>query len=235
MRRVAMILLCVAGLAACKPAADPDNELVMTENSENGVVEEPAPGPYVPGRGEHPGENEMRTANTGQYYYRDLPAALSLRGDWTVRKVAWLPVSGRETPRSPERMRGFEGARIHIDRQKIAVTPRSLARFARVTLDCDGVGYLDRDRLLASMQDSNPADVLLSFAIAVRETDISEAFGGLPVGPLLSLFCPLSDTGDAEAGEYPDGYPSGVMPIDERRMVLIFSDGILLYAQRNAQ
>lgn len=249
--RLAMVAICAVALAGCKPSA-PDTLNAEAEAEINAIgaealnaayVPEPAPPPYVAGPDDAVGENAMTNANPGQIYYRDLPAARLLRGDWTVRKTAWFAVSGRETePKSPARMAAFQGAKVRIDRHRILVTPRDPKLLPKVTLDCTSVGYLDKDRLDASENLLNRTphsreDTVINFGIAVAEREIASAFDyGQDVNQqVLSLFCPESDQGDAEEGVYPVAYLSGAMQVDRDHMVLIFTDGTLVYAERNAQ
>ncbi|MCW3847673.1 hypothetical protein OF829_10505 [Sphingomonas sp. LB-2] len=250
-----MLLGCAVALAGCKPAEETPNfmadanfaaDVNAVDTDIRNVMaaegEQPPPS-YVAGPDDAKGENAMTDANPGQIYYRDLPAARLLRGDWTVRKTAWFAVSGKETePRSLARLDAFDGAKVRIDRRRILVTPRASKPLAKVTLDCTSVGYLDKDRLTASenlpgRRPNTREDVVIIYGIAVAEREISAAFAQSQSveGQVLSLLCPESDQGDAEEGVYPVAWLSGAMLIDRNRMVLIFTDGTTLYAERDPQ
>lgn len=249
-----MVQMACLGLAACQAPGGAGNNLsaeaeieAMGMNVVNLTEIPPGPDELIDPPPTDPApDNGVSTALPGLVYYRDLPEAWWLRGAWTVRKTGWFAVSGGETPANvPARLKAFEGAAVRIDRQAIVVTPKSRAGIERVTLDCKGLGYQTKDALVAAetapgrtnADTTTREDILQIWAIAVAERDLSRVFARSQTvrGRVLSMVCPESDTGDGEAGEYPDAWLSGAMLLDRNRMVLIFNDGTTLYAERDPQ
>jgi hypothetical protein len=249
--RLTILLLSAAALAGCQAGGGGNGAAPGNASRDNTVVEidpfanitvtlptsEPEPDPaYVPAANDASGDNAMDDANPGQFYYRDLPAARVLRGDWTIRKVEWFAVSGSATPRrSPERVASFTGAHIRIDRQKIDVTPKGYVPM-RFVVDCPGVGYLGKDALVASEQlpNRNPnitrEDVLRDYDIAVAEKELAEAYPGVisTQGQILSVICQ-----ESTADERTVVWLSGVLPLERDLIALIYSDGTTLFATRD--
>jgi hypothetical protein len=248
--RWTMLMAC-AGLAACQAPGGAGNDAnaaaeaelagmtvvdLVETTDENALTDPPKTAPAP--------DNEMSTATPGLVYYRDLPGAYWLRGSWTVRKADWFPVTGGETPaKMPARLKAFEGAAIRVDRRAILITPKSRVGNEDVMLDCKGVGYQTKEALVAAetapgrtnADTTTREDVLHSWSIAVSERDLSRVFTSWQKqkGQVMSLICPESDPGEDEVGEYPDSNLSGAMLFDRNRMVLIYADGIVLYAERD--
>jgi len=199
----------------------------------------PEPDPaYVPAANDASGDNAMTTAIPEQVYYRDLPAARLVRGDWTVKKAGWFAVSGNETAsRAAWREAAFAGAHIRIDRQKIHVTLKGQNSLGFFQIDCAGIGYLGKYALVESERRPSGVhptisreDVMRDYGIAVAEKELVQAYPGAVSTDayLLSVLCPESPNDERMTGGM-----TGVLLIARDLLAVTYSNGVTLFATRD--
>lgn len=224
--------------AAANAAADRIANLIASAESQgNSALPIPDPAPYVPEAGEPAGDNEMTSAVVGLSHYRDLPAARVLKGRWVIEDADWFPVAGNETPaRSTPELAAMKGARVTIERGRIALELPAGKRIAALITECVDAGYIDKDRLVAAEMRDNEAnatreDVMQMWSVAVAERDLSRRFynSGTLYAQLLAVTCEEADPHD-QPTEYL--LLSGVLPIERDKMILIYQNGIAALAHR---
>lgn len=249
MRAKYMVLAAPAMLAACQPAGSDNNSaeanaaidevvnLVEFAVQDNGALPIPDPAPYVPQAGEPEGENLMTTAVVGLSYYRDLPAARVLKGQWVIEDADWFPVSGNETPaRSAPALAAIKGARVTVERGRIALALPAGKRIAALMTECARAAYIDKDRLVAAEMRDNVSnatreDVMLVWSVAVAERDLSRRFynSATLYAQLLAVHCEEADPHD-QPTEYL--LLSGVLPVERDKIILVYQNGIAALAKR---
>lgn len=247
MRATWMVLVAPAMLAACQPS-DGDNNSAEAAAKEvvnlaefgaqdNSVLPIPDPAPYVPEAGELAGDNVMTTAVVGLSYYRDLPAARVLKGQWVIEDADWFPVAGNETPaRSAQALAAIKGARVTVERGRIALALPAGKRIEAMMTECERAAYIDKDRLVAAEMRNNVSnatreDVMQVWSAAVAERDLSRRFykSGTLYAQLLAVHCEEADPHD-QPTEYL--LLSGVLPIERNKMILVWQNGIAALAHR---
>lgn len=192
-------------------------------------------GNVTPAANDTSGDNVMTTADAGQNYDRDLPAARAVRGDWTVKKVGWFAVSGNETvPRAAWREAAFTGAHIRIDQQKIHVALKGESTLGFFQIDCAGIGYLGKDAMVENGRLSRPSitreDLLRDHGIAVAEKELVQAYPGMVStdAQMLPVICQESPN-----DERTTGWMTGVLLMQRDVLVITYSNGVTLFATRD--